>query len=1304
MSELPPKLVRIFISSPSDVAEEREAAAELIEQELAKREAFRKPLKLDVFRYDDQNSDTPLVVDRSPQASVDQRLRSGDAEIVVAILWSRMGTPVRDPNDPAKILYESGTEQEVEEAQNAGREVLVYFRRGSPPMPDDDDEVAEVLSQRRKVRAFRKQLEDGGRGMNEYQDVEDFKRKLTQHLDQLLTRIRDASLAPVRQVTTAPELVWTRDPYPGLRSFEPEEAPIFFGRREETAELVRWVAEEGRQFVAVVGVSGSGKSSVIKAGLVPELREWPSVIVRLGDAGGDPFRAFFNKLEPLLPPSRRAGFRADPARLLADLGWIDELLDEKPASARLLIVIDQFEELQTAVSEDLLAGFVGLLKALADRDRVRMIATLRADFLGLLSRDETLARLLSGNSFVLHPPGAASLRAIIREPARLVGVTVERSLINELVEAARLEPGALPLLAFALERLYARREGQRLVRPAATGETTLGAILSDYTKEIEDALPVEQREALPRLFRHLVRVEAGGRHFAKRRCRPADIGDDAALIALRRRLIEARLLTPLDDPVEGVELAHDTLIQAWPSLRAWVAKYSTHLVVRDDIELLRAGGAPRLEGWLLERALDLVDEAPELLDEAQMTLVQQSGEEYQDFLRREANAVAERASACIEEGDCATAIALCLEVLPPTPRSRRPATSLAISTLYEGWRSLRELRVIEPGQGSVGVASFSPDGMRVVSGGADGTVRLWNADGTGEPLILKGHEGWVSAASFSSDGTRVVSGGADGTVQLWPSGEPPIFRGHERGVNAASFSPRGALVVSAGNDGMVRLWRADGIGEPLILRGHEGFVLDASFSPDGTRVVSAGADGAVRLWDADGTREPLILRSHESWVRVASFSPDGRLVVSAGDDGTVRLWRADGASEPLVLRGHEGVVQAATFNPDGTLVVSAGDDGTVRLWRADGAGEPLVLRGHEGGVRAATFNPDGTQVMSGGSDGTVRLWRAGGASEPLILRGHEGEVLAASLSPDGRLVVSAGDDGTVRLWQADGGGEPLILRGDESAVWAASFSPDGRLVVSASDDGLVRLWRADGTGEPLILRGHQGEVRAASFSPDGRLVVSAGADGTVLLWHADGTGEPLTFRGHQGWVQAASFSPDGRLVVSAGDDGTVRLLRADGSGEPLLLAGHEGWVQAASFSPDGARVLSAARDGTVRLRRADGTGEPLILRGHEGGVNAASFTPDGTRVVSAGEDGTVRLWHADGTGEPLILRGHEGDVNAASFSPDGTRVVSGGDDGAVRVWHVFASEHALIEAARAALPRQLTDTQRAKFHLPPRST
>src|SRR6516165_4627524 len=273
MSDLPPRLVRIFISSPSDVAEEREVAAELIEQELAKREAFRETLKLLAFRYDDPVSDTAFPANRSPQAAVDRRLQSKDADIVVAILWARMGTPVRDPSDPSKILHKSGTEQEIKEALKADREVLVYFRLGEPLLPANNTDVPEVLAQREQVKK--------------------------------------------------PGPTWIGDPYPGLRSFQPKEGPIFFGRKDETAELVRWVVEEGRRFVAVIGVSGSGKSSLVKAGLVPALPEWPSAIVRLIDAGGDPFRALAMRLDPLLPPSRRPVFRSDPAKELADPGWID---------------------------------------------------------------------------------------------------------------------------------------------------------------------------------------------------------------------------------------------------------------------------------------------------------------------------------------------------------------------------------------------------------------------------------------------------------------------------------------------------------------------------------------------------------------------------------------------------------------------------------------------------------------------------------------------------------------------------------------------------------------------------------------------------------------------------------------------------------------------------------------------------------------------------------------------------------------------------------------------------------------------
>ena len=503
-------------------------------------------------------------------------------------------------------------------------------------------------------------------------------------------------------------------------------------------------------------------------------------------------------------------------------------------------------------------------------------------------------------------------------------------------------------------------------------------------------------------------------------------------------------------------------------------------------------------------------------------------------------------------------------------------------------------------------AGALPDGTPVIiSGGRDGTVRVWRtADGTpvGEPLT--GHGDWVSAVAAGAlpDGTPVIiSGGGDGTVRVWrtadgtPVGEPLSgHHGHVTAVAAGALPDGTPVIISGGGfgDGTVRVWRtADGtpVGEPLT--GHHGLGVNAVAAgalPDGTPVIiSGGHDGTVRVWrTADGTPvgEPLTGHHGLSVNAVAAGAlPDGTLVIiSGGADGTVRVWRtADGTPVGEPLAGHDGPVWAVAAGalPDGTpVIISGGHDGTVRVWRtADGTpvGEPL--RAHDGDVNAVADGalPDGTLVIiSGGADGTVRVWRtADGTPVGEPLAGHDGPVraLADGALPDGTpVIISGGADGTVRVWRtADGTpvGEPLAGRGNWVYAVAAGALPDGTpVIISGGRDGTVRVWRtADGTpvGEPLAGHGNWVYAVAAGALPDGTpVIISGGADGAVRVWRtADGTpvGEPL--RGHYGRTVdavAAGALPDGTpVIISGGHDGAVRVWRtADGTPVGGPLAGH----------------------------------------------------------------------------------------------------------------------------------------------------
>jgi WD40 repeat protein len=356
----------------------------------------------------------------------------------------------------------------------------------------------------------------------------------------------------------------------------------------------------------------------------------------------------------------------------------------------------------------------------------------------------------------------------------------------------------------------------------------------------------------------------------------------------------------------------------------------------------------------------------------------------------------------------------------------------------------------------------------VLSGGDDGTVRLWEAASGRELAVLEGHMGPVLSVGWSPDGSRLLSGWMDGTVRLWEAASGrklAVLEGHKGPVLSVGWSPDGARVLSGGDDGTVRLWEAASGRELAVLKGHKGPVLSVGWSPDGARVLSGGDDGTVRLWEAASGRELAVLEGHKGPVWDVGWSPDGARLLSGGRDTKVRLWEAASGRQLAVLKGHKDGVVSVGWSPDGARVLSGGMDGTLRLWEAASGRQLAVLEGHKSGVMSVGWSPDGVRLLSGGHDGTVRLWEAASGRELAVLEGHKGSVLSVGWSPDGARVLSGGQDGTVRLWEAASGRELAVLEGHKGPVWSVGWSPDGGLW-AAGAFGLVLLWPADLQASP----------------------------------------------------------------------------------------------------------------------------------------------------------------------------------------------------------------------------------------------
>lgn len=660
------------------------------------------------------------------------------------------------------------------------------------------------------------------------------------------------------------------------------------------------------------------------------------------------------------------------------------------------------------------------------------------------------------------------------------------------------------------------------------------------------------------------------------------------------------------------------------------------------------------------------------------------------------------AAGLLKDSDASGAMGIILEVL--TLGDTKHSYDLEALGVFQDARAAdSEMLVFSGHSDQLRSATFSPDGLHIVTASADKTARIWDVSSGRELIRLIGHTGLVHAARYSPDGSRIVTASADQTARIWDSvtGRQVLsLDGHTATVRSASFSPDGRRVVTAGTDKTARVWDTVTGRQLVLMSGHAQPLRFAAYAPDGLRIVTASMDGTAQIWDAATSKEIVVLHGHTASVNWAAYSPDGQRVVTASDDRTARIWDASTGRQIALLTGHLQPVHSAEFSPDGQRIVTSSSDRTARIWEAATGRQITQLSGHAQLLFGAAFSPDGGRIVVASDDHTARLWDAATDRSILSLKGHTQLLAGAVFSPDGRQVATASMDKTARIWDAATGRQLTLLSGHTQFVLSAAFSPDGERIVTASDDTTARLWDKQSGRELNRLTGHTRQVEGAVFSPDGRRIFTVSFDKSARVWDAATGAQILKLDGHSAGVNWVSIDGDGRRIVTASQDKTARIWDAATGRQIMVLSGHTNSVSTAAFSPDGSRVVTASDDKSVRVWETATGRQLMVLNGHPGAVNSAEYSPDGQRIVTSSYDTTARLWDA-ATGQQLLTLRHPEQVYTATFSPDGTRILTAADDKVARIFDArTAALDAQIEWAAAAQFESLPKAERFRLGLP----
>ncbi|MUG98244.1 ABC transporter substrate-binding protein [Scytonema sp. UIC 10036] len=1090
-----------------------------------------------------------------------------------------------------------------------------------------------------------------------------------------------------------------RYPYKGLLSFEKEDKEKFFGRKKLIKKLLQKIKEE--TLSVVLGTSGSGKSSLVKAGILPELEvsTQPEFLIldpiRPGEAPLTALARVCNDIEnPVLKANKtqleRKKLNENAARLAEIVGnWSQVNLEKK-----LLLVIDQLEEVVTLCRNETERKLFlkQLNKAMIEYgEQLRIVVTLRSDYEPVLRSlfqsviQENAQIDLSKARFEVTPMTREELREVIVEPAEKIALFFEgqtqeseSSLVDRLIDEAIDMPGGLSLLSFTLSELYRKfyknvqenEEYNRVIKHKDYED--LGKVTGSLTKRADEIYCrlVNQNKDYAQIIKYVTirMVTEGSGDLARRKVFMTELEYPQPFKEKVYEVIDvftqARLLVKGQDEKksEYVEPAHDALVRGWDRLREWIKQET------EETLILQRRLTPVAEEWKskqpdkfywnthprnwlkylqqrYEQANFLwynnpyLDVLKEILHSPNNWYNVVEAEFVQRSVQRRKN------NRRIRTGLIATAFAVVSGfAFIQWCQSRNADTGRLAATSDASFNSNKQLEALNE--------SLKAGKLLQVPIGIENDTKLQAMTALHQAVYwvrerkrLLGHKNTIRNLAFSPNGQIVASTSVDTTIKLWNlKGETlNTLAGYNNIVNSVSFSPNGQMLVSGSYDRSIKLWSITGKLLDDRTQAHTAEVYSVSFSPDGKILASSSWDGTIKLWSiSDGKLK---------FLNTLELSQQILKAIKEDKDNN----KATGSPKPYSFHG-------LSFSPDGKIIAAGNEDRQVWIWSREGK-LLKTLPEHSSLVYGVSFSPDGKMLASFSADRTIVLWNVPEGKKLKTLTGHKSNVFSAIFSTDGKTLISASDDTTIKFWRVDDGRELKTLAGHSSAVRSVSISPDGKILASAGIDTVIKLWGIN-SEDIRNLSEYTKKLFSISFSPDSKTVVTAGND--LVLWRNLDGKKLRQFLGNKSELITTSFSPDGQILASGDTDGNILLCNLVNNKKCTLQEAHQTKVKSLSFSPDRKILASASEDKTIKLW--DREGNLLVNLPQTNKVLSISFSPDGN-ILASGSTKIIQLW--DVKQRQLIKTlVASAPVNSLSFSSDGKILASGNEAKTVQLWSI----------------------------------